>query len=137
MVAFAQDMRGIWAARHKREALAAFRTLKAKWWVEEERAVRCLEKNLTACPVYLRFPVEPHKAIRTTNLVERMFREMRRGTRPMDVFANVESAERIMMGIGQQLNEAWRPASRIRCVTAVPRRYHQVSSRLSGVNRVR
>ena len=108
--AFAQDMRGIWAARHKRGALAVFRALKAKWWVEEERAVRCLEKDLTACLVYLRFPAELHKAIRTTNLVERMFREVRRRTRPMGVFANVESAERIMMGIGQQLNDAWRPA---------------------------
>jgi putative transposase len=109
--AFAQDMRGIWAARRKREALAAFRALKAKWWVDEERAIRCLEKDLPACLVYLRFPVELHKAIRTTNLVERMFREVRRRTRPMGVFANVESAERIMMGIGQQLNDAWRPAS--------------------------
>lgn len=108
--AFAQDMRAIWTARRKREALAAFRALKARWWVEEERAVRCLEKDLPACLVYLRFPPELHKAIRTTNLVERMFREVRRRTRPMGVFANVESAERIMMGIGQQLNDAWRPA---------------------------
>jgi len=28
----------------------------------------------------------------------------------MGVFANVESAERIIMGIGQQINDAWRPA---------------------------
>jgi putative transposase len=108
--AFAQDMRAIWTARRKREALAAFRTLKAKWWVEEERAVRCLQKDLPACLVYLRFPPELHKAIRTTNPVERMFREVRRRTRPMGVFANAESAERIMMGIGHQLNDAWRPA---------------------------
>lgn len=47
--AFAQEMRAIWAARRKREALAAFRALKAKWWVEEEWAVRCLEKDLPAC----------------------------------------------------------------------------------------
>ena len=43
--------------------------------MEEERAVRCLEKDLPACLVYLRFPPELHKAIRTTNLVERMFRD--------------------------------------------------------------
>ena len=29
--------------------MAAFRALKAKWWVEEERAIRCLEKDLPAC----------------------------------------------------------------------------------------
>ena len=58
----------------------------------------------------LRFPTELHKAIRMTNLVERMFLEVRRRTRPMGVSANLESAERIMMGIGQQLNEAWKPA---------------------------
>jgi putative transposase len=118
--AFAQDMRAIWTARRKREALAAFRALKARWWVEEERAVRCLEKDLPACLVYLRFPPELHKAIRTTNLVERMFREVRRRTRPMGVFANVESAERIMMGIGQQLNDAWRPAPHPVGISAEP-----------------
>lgn len=35
-----------------------------------------------------------------------MFREVRRRTRPMAVFANAESAERIMMGIGDQLDDA-------------------------------
>ena len=72
--------------------------------------MRCLENDLPACLVYMRFPTELHKAIRTTNLVERMFREVRRRTRPIGVFANMESAERIMMGIGQQLNDAWRLA---------------------------
>lgn len=81
--AFAQDMRGIWAARRKREALAAFRALKAKWSVEEERAVLCLENDLPSCLVYLRFPVQLHRAMRTTILVERMFREVRRRKRPM------------------------------------------------------
>jgi len=103
-------MRGIWAARRKRESSAAFRARKAKRWVDEELAIRYLEKDLSACLVYLGFPAELHKAIRTVNLAERMFREVRRRTRPMGVFANVESAERIIMGIGQQINDAWRPA---------------------------
>jgi hypothetical protein len=64
--------------------------LKGKWRVEEERAMRCLEKDLPPCLVYLCFRVEWHKAIRTTNLVERVFREVRRRTRPMGVFGNVE-----------------------------------------------
>jgi len=42
--------------------------------------------------------------------VVRLFLDVRGGTRPMGVSANLESAERIMMGIGQQLNEAWKPA---------------------------
>jgi hypothetical protein len=87
--AFAQDMRATWTARRRREAPAAC-TLKGKRWVEEERAMRRLEKDLPPCLVYLCFRVEWHKAIRTTNLVERVFREVRRRTRPMGVFGNVE-----------------------------------------------
>ena len=45
--------------------------------------------------------------IRTTNILEQAFREIRRRTRPMGVFTNAESAERIMYGVTKNLNANW------------------------------
>ncbi len=79
----------------------------SKWLDEAEAAVRCLEKDLFHCFHYFSFPRELWKTIRTTNILERAFREVRRRTRPMGVFTNAESAERIMYGVSQHLNTNW------------------------------
>jgi len=39
------------------------------------------------------------RKIRTTNLIERVFREVKRRTRPMGVFANRSSMERILYAV--------------------------------------
>ena len=44
------------------------------------------------------------RKIRTTNLIERAFREVKRRTRPMGVFANRDSMERILYAVFFHLN---------------------------------
>ena len=67
--------------------------------MEEERAVRCLEMDFFHCLHYYSFPGELWKKIRTTNVLERDFREVRRRTRPMGFFPHEESAQRIFYGV--------------------------------------
>ncbi|MBI5326931.1 MAG: transposase [Deltaproteobacteria bacterium] len=45
--------------------------------------------------------------IRTTNAIERAFREVRRRTRPIGVFTNRESVERIVFAVFHYLNVNW------------------------------
>jgi len=55
------------------------------------------------------FSPERWKSIRTTNILERAFREVRRRTRSMDTcFTNEASSDRIFYGITQMLNKNWR-----------------------------
>lgn len=49
-------------------------------------AMECLEKDLEECVVYLKFPREHHRRIRTTNLLERTFGEGRRRTKVIPSF---------------------------------------------------
>ncbi len=74
---------------------------------EAEPAVRCPEKDLFHGFHYFGFPKELWRTIRTTNILERPSREVRRRTRPMGVFTNAESAERIMYGVTKHLNANW------------------------------
>jgi transposase-like protein len=93
------EAKDVFNAPSRREAVKRFKTWKDKWQVEEERAVRCMEKDLYHCLHYYSFPEELWKKIRTTNLLERDFREVRRRTRPMGFFPHEESAQRIFYGI--------------------------------------
>lgn len=111
--AVARSLRAIWAARTRREALAAVKAFEAEWVVEEERAVATLKRDLHQCLTYLDHPEEDHKKIRTTNALERSFREVRRRTRPMGVYVNTDSADRIMFGVTEEMNERWRGAPQL------------------------
>lgn len=76
---------------------------------EEERAVRYLKNDLFGCLHYFDFDKELWKSIRTTNILERAFREVRRRTMPINnFFTNEASANRIMYGISDMLNKNWK-----------------------------
>lgn len=102
------EAKQIFGAPSRTEAIRRFKAWRAKWLDEAEAAVRCLEKDLFHCLHYFSFPRELWKTIRTTNILERAFREVRRRTRPMGVFTNAESAERIMYGVTEHLNTNWK-----------------------------
>jgi len=93
------EAKDIFNAQSRREAIKRFKVWKEKWQVEEERAVRCMEKDFYHCLHYYSFPKALWKKIRTTNLLEREFREVRRRIRPMGVFPNEESSQRIFYGV--------------------------------------
>lgn len=95
----------IFNAPNRREAIRRFKTWKETWQVEEERSVRCMEKDLYHCLHYYSFPKELWKKVRSTNILERDFREVRRRTRPMGVFPNEDSAERIFYGVTNGIHD--------------------------------
>ena len=98
------EAKGIFVAQARREALRRFKEWKARLQVEEERAVRCLERDLNHCLHYYKFPKERWKQVRTTNILERAFRELRRRTRPMGVFPIEASANWLLYGISKGMH---------------------------------
>ncbi|GAI47545.1 unnamed protein product, partial [marine sediment metagenome] len=46
--------------------------------------------------------------IRTTNMIESLFKQLRRRTRPMNLFANAESCERITYALFTKYNKQWK-----------------------------
>ncbi|HXG34417.1 MAG TPA: transposase, partial [Bryobacteraceae bacterium] len=57
---------------------------------------------------FFRFPKPLWRQLRTTNIMERVFVEVRRRTRPMVCFVNVASVDRIIYSIFQRFNLEWR-----------------------------
>jgi putative transposase len=70
--------------------------------------VRQLERDLPDLLVFFRFPKHLWRKLRTTNIIERCFVEVRRRTRPMVCFVNVQSVDRIIYSIFQRFNLEWK-----------------------------
>jgi putative transposase len=75
--------RAIYQAPTRREAVAAFRQWRTRWRSPYPKAVACLEKDLQELLAHLDYPVRMRSKLRTTNAIERCFREVR-GVNPSD-----------------------------------------------------
>ena len=111
--AFKKDARKIYNASSHREAVAAFKYLQKTWASVEPKAVHCTVQDIDALLAFLQIPIKEQyrefirRQIRTTNIIERAFREVRRRTRPMGCFTNNDSVSRIIYAIFHRLNSKW------------------------------
>jgi putative transposase len=111
--AFKIDVRNIYNASTHREAVTAFKTLRKHWFNVAPEAVSCLERDMDELLAFLTLPIKEQfrafirRQIRTTNIIERSFREVRRRTRPMGCFTNYDSVGRIIYAIFNRLNSKW------------------------------
>jgi putative transposase len=87
-------------AKHLVGARQAARRFVEQWNRLYPRAVHCLREDLDELLTFFSFR-DPswRKAIRTTNAIERRFREVRRRTRPMGVFSDRTSVDRILYAV--------------------------------------
>jgi putative transposase len=98
----------IYLADDRRHAQAAFRGFRARWRKDYGSVVRQLEKDLPELLSFFSFPRHLWRKLRTTNIIERCFVEVRRRTRPMVCFVNVQSVDRIIYSIFQRFNLEWK-----------------------------
>jgi putative transposase len=91
------DAQAIYLADGRRQAEAAFRAFRRRWQNEYPAMVRQLERDLPELLAFFRFPKHLWRKLRTTNIIERCFVEVRRRTRPMVCFVNVQSDDPLWM----------------------------------------
>lgn len=95
-------------AKNRREATKAYWRLASDWRKAYPRAITCLEKDMDQLLTFFQIKEkELWSRLRTTNLIERSFREVRRRTRPMGVFTNTDSLQRIVFAVFFHLNTNW------------------------------
>jgi putative transposase len=103
-----QEAKAIYKADSKTVAVQTYWAWARRWREEAPRAVACLERDLDSLLSFLDCPPPHRRMTRTTNAIERCFREVRRRTRPMTCFNNNASCERIIYAIFSHLNNNWR-----------------------------
>ena len=100
-----RDAQAIYQAPSLAQARCAFLRFKWNWQRFYPRVVKGLEKDLPELLNFYSFPQHLWRKLRTTNAIERCFVEVRRRTRPMVVFTNVASVDRIIYAIFSRFNE--------------------------------
>lgn len=95
-------------AKNRSEAVRAYWRFASDWRKTWPKAVSCLEQDVDQLLTFFQIKEEKlWSRIRTTNLIERAFREVRRRTRPMGVFTNTDSLQRIVFAVFFHLNTNW------------------------------
>jgi transposase-like protein len=102
------DARKIYLAPTLAGARIQFKLWKSAWLSRCPDAVHCLEKDLDDMLPFLSCPKDHQIKVRTTNAIERAFREVRRRTRVITCFSNLASSERIIFAIFCKLNNHWK-----------------------------
>ena len=101
-----RDIRRIYEALGVRQARSAARRFADRWQDRYPAAVSCLRRDLDELLSFFELgDPEWFKTARTTNAIERRFREVRRRTRPMGVFSDKTSVERILYAVFSHLNQ--------------------------------
>jgi transposase-like protein len=88
-------------------AARRFREWKQRWLSKIPKAVNCVEKDFDKLIPVLEFPEAVRKMIRTTNVIERCFREVRRRLKVMGYFQNAKSCDRNIYAIFNYFNNKW------------------------------
>lgn len=102
------DAQAIYQAARRSEAEAHARAFARRWRNAYPSLVTRLLRDLPELLAFFQCPRPLWRKLRTTNVIERCFVEVRRRTRPMVCFVNVQSVERIIFSIFNRFNLAWR-----------------------------
>jgi putative transposase len=99
--------RDIYNAIDAKIALKTFKSWAKTWQPIAPKAVTCLNEDIFDLLNFFNEPEHMWKKLRTSNIIERCFREVRRRTRPMSCFQNSESVQRIIYAIFYRQNKIW------------------------------
>ena len=106
------ELRWIYDRRNPEEARRDLAAWLARWqpkyaklcdWVED-----CIEETLT----FFRLPIQHHKHLRSSNLLERVNEEIKRRTHIVRVFPSEESCLRLVRALCAEIHEEWQEGSR-------------------------
>ncbi len=112
----ADDLRSIFYASSKQKADEFYKTFNEKWEKEIPSAVKSLNQSIDACLTFFKFPEEEWTSLRTTNIVERLNKEFKRRTKPMEIVAGENACYRLLAFISLKMELSWRanPVGKVR-----------------------
>lgn len=114
--AVADDMRSIFYASSKEKAMEFFDIFKERWQRDLPSAVKCLENSIEACLTFFIGPEEEWISLRTTNIIERLNKEFKRRTKPMEIVAGENACYTLLAFICLKMELHWKsnPIGKVR-----------------------
>ena len=107
MAEVGQDLKAIFKVRRVKTAEALAEEFVELYKKSYPKAASVFEAGTEDALTYLSFPGSHHARIRTTNMLERLFKEVKRSTRVVGVFPNETSASTLATEIALRSSEEW------------------------------
>ena len=114
--AVADDLRSIFYASSKKKAREFFDKFIDRWEKDLPSAVKCLNTSIDACLTFFSFPEGEWISLRTTNIIERLNKEFKRRTKPMEIVAGERACYTLLTFICLKMELHWRsnPIGKVR-----------------------
>lgn len=93
---FADQLKLIWMASKAKEARHLAKELSNTYGTQYPKAIEVLEDGLEDSLAYFSFPELDKRKVSSTNLMERLNREIRRRTKTIGIFPSPESYTRLL-----------------------------------------
>jgi putative transposase len=106
----ADRVRDVFYAPSRQKAHAAFEQFAQDYESALPSAVGCLRASLEKCLTFYTFPEHEWMSLRTTNSIERVNKEFKRRTKPMEVLAGERSAYKLLCFVALKLELTWKNA---------------------------
>jgi transposase-like protein len=107
MSGVAEDLKAVFKVRREKTAKALAEEFVEFYGKHFPKAVAVFEAGIGDALTYLSFPGIHHAKLRTTNMLERLFKEVKRRTRVVGVFPNETSASTLATEIALRSSEEW------------------------------
>ncbi len=103
----AEDLCAIFKVSRRKTAEALAEEFVSLYKKSYPKAVSVFEAGIWDALTYLGYPGSHHARIRSTNMLERLFKEVKRRTRVVGVFPNETSASTLATEIALRSSEEW------------------------------
>jgi putative transposase len=107
-----QELRWIYDRRDLSEAQKDLSQWLERWGKKYPKLCEWAEENIGETLAFYRLPLQHHKHMKSTNMLERFNEEIRRRTRVVRIFPNGESCLRLIRALAVETHEDWLEASR-------------------------
>jgi putative transposase len=102
-----QELRWLYDRRSIDEARRDLSAWIAKWGARYPKLVTWVEENIEETLTFYRLPLQHHKHLKSTNMLERLNEEIRRRTYVVRIFPNSTACRRLIRALAVETHENW------------------------------
>jgi putative transposase len=107
-----QELRWFYDRRELAEVRRDIAAWLAKWQAKYPKLCLWVEDNIEETLTYYRLPLQHHKHMKSTNMLERLNQELKRRTHVVRIFPNAASCLRLVRALAVEMHENWLEATR-------------------------
>jgi putative transposase len=107
-----QELRWLYDRRNLEEARRDLSAWLQKWQQKYPKLCNWVEETIEETLSFYKLPLQHHKHLKSTNMLERLNEELKRRTHVVRIFPNAESCLRLVRALAVESHENWIEATR-------------------------